>query len=56
MIPILLIRVISVRRQNGHPMPWCESAGKPSRIIVKTLDDGSRVRAYKINGETLKDK
>ena len=37
-------------------MPWCESAGKPSRIVMKTLDDGTRVRAYKINGETLKDK
>ena len=37
-------------------MPWCESADKPSRIVMKTLDDGTRVRAYKINGETLKDK
>ena len=37
-------------------MPWCESAGKPSRIVMKTLDNGTRVRAYKINGETLKDK
>ena len=37
-------------------MPWCESAGKPSRIVMKTLDDGTRVRAYKINSETLKDK
>lgn len=37
-------------------MPWCESAGKPSRIVMKTLEDGTRVRAYKINGETLKDK
>ncbi len=37
-------------------MPWCESAGRPSGIVMKTLDDGTRVRAYKINGETLKDK
>ena len=37
-------------------MPWCESAGKPSRIIMKTLEDGTRVRTYKINGETLKGK
>ena len=40
----------------SNVMPWCESAGKPSKIIVKTLEDGSRVRAYKVNGETLKDK
>ncbi len=40
----------------SNVMPWCESAGKPSRIVMKTLDDGTRVRAYKINGETLKDR
>lgn len=40
----------------SNVMPWCESAGRPSKIIIKTLDDGTRVRAYKINGETLKDK
>ncbi|MDK1020303.1 MAG: 50S ribosomal protein L24 [Candidatus Hydrogenedentes bacterium] len=40
----------------SNVMPWCDSAGRPSKIIMKTLDDGSRVRAYKINGETLKDK
>ena len=37
-------------------MPWCESAGNPSRIVMKTMDNGTRLRAYKINGETLKDK
>ena len=37
-------------------MPWCESEGRPSPIVMKTLEGGTRVRAYKINGETLKDK
>ena len=36
-------------------MPWCESAEHPSPIVRKTLDDGSRVRVYKINGETVDD-
>ena len=40
----------------SNVMPWCETAGKPSRIIRKTLEDGTRVRVFKINGETLKDK
>lgn len=37
----------------SNVMPWCESADKPSRIVMKRLEDGSRVRIYKINGETL---
>lgn len=37
-------------------MPWCESASKPSKITMKRLEDGSRVRIYKINGETVKNK
>ena len=37
-------------------MPWCESAGKPSPIVRKQMKDGSRVRVYKINGETVKEK
>lgn len=36
-------------------MPWCESAGKPSPIVRRTLKDGKRVRVYKINGETVKE-
>jgi large subunit ribosomal protein L24 len=40
----------------SNVMPWCESAGKPSPIVRKTLKDGSRVRVYKINGETLKER
>ena len=40
----------------SNVMPWCETVGKPSKIIMKTLEDGARVRAFKVNGETLKDK
>lgn len=36
-------------------MPWCETAERPSRIVMKKLDDGTRVRVYKINGETVKE-
>ena len=36
-------------------MPYCESAGKPSRIVMQKNDDGKRVRVYKINGELVKD-
>ena len=32
---------------------WCDTAKKPSKIIMKRLEDGSRVRVFKINGETL---
>lgn len=34
---------------------WCEAVRAPSKIIRKKLEDGSRVRVYKINGETLSD-
>lgn len=40
----------------SNVMPWCETAGKPSPIVRKRLKDGKRVRVYKINGETLKEK
>lgn len=36
-------------------MPWCEAANGPSKIVMKRLEDGSRVRVYKVNGETLND-
>lgn len=39
----------------SNVMPWCESANGPSKIVMKTLEDGSRVRTWKINGETLDD-
>ena len=34
---------------------WCDSAKAPSRIVMKRLEDGNRVRTFKINGETLDD-
>jgi large subunit ribosomal protein L24 len=37
----------------SNVMPWCEAAGKPSKIVRRRLEDGSRVRVYKINGEML---
>ncbi len=39
----------------SNVMPWCESANRPSRIIMKRLEDGTRIRMYKVNGETLND-
>lgn len=39
----------------SNVMPWCESAGQPSKIRMKRLEDGTRVRVYKVNGETLND-
>jgi large subunit ribosomal protein L24 len=39
----------------SNVMPWCEAASSPSPIIMKRLEDGSRVRVYKVNGETLND-
>jgi len=37
----------------SNVMAWCESANQPSKIVMKTLEDGTRVRAWKVNGETL---
>lgn len=34
---------------------WCEAVSKPSKIVMKRLEDGTRVRMYKVNGETLND-
>ncbi|MCX5771993.1 MAG: 50S ribosomal protein L24 [Candidatus Hydrogenedentes bacterium] len=39
----------------SNVMPWCEAASAPSRIIMRRLEDGTRVRTYKINNETLND-
>lgn len=39
----------------SNVMAWCETAGRPSRIVMKRLEDGARVRMYKVNGETLND-
>ena len=40
---------------KSNVMAWCEGASKPSKIVMKRLEDGTRVRMYKINGETLND-
>ncbi len=34
-------------------MPWNGQAGKPSAILMRTLEDGSRVRIWKNTGETI---
>ena len=39
----------------SNVVTWCEAAGKPSKIIRKRLEDGTRVRVFKVNGETLSD-
>lgn len=39
----------------SNVMAWCDSASKPSKIVMKRMEDGARVRVYKINGETVKD-
>jgi large subunit ribosomal protein L24 len=41
--------------QMSNVMAWCEEANRPSPIRIKRLEDGSRVRVYKVNGETLND-
>ena len=37
----------------SNVMAWCESAKGPSKILMKRLEDGTRVRIWKENGETL---
>lgn len=39
----------------SNVMPWSESAQKPSKIVMQRLEDGTRVRVFKVNGETLND-
>lgn len=36
--------------------PWCDAVKGPSDILMKRLEDGVRVRIFKVNGETLDDK
>lgn len=55
----------STRRQTGgivereapihvsNVAAWCKEAGQPSVILMKRLGDGSRVRTWKVNGETI---
>jgi large subunit ribosomal protein L24 len=37
----------------SNVQPWCETANAPSKIVMKQLEDGTRVRTWKINGESL---
>lgn len=37
----------------SNVMGWCEDAKAPSKIVMKRLSDGSRVRVWKISGQTL---
>lgn len=37
----------------SNVIAWCEAAKAPSKIVMKRLGDGSRVRVWKISGETL---
>lgn len=39
----------------SNVMAWCDAESKPSQIKMKKLEDGSRVRVYSVNGETLND-
>lgn len=39
----------------SNVVPWCDTANGPSKIVMKTLENGTRVRTWKINGETLDD-
>ena len=34
-------------------MPWNEQTGKPSKIVIRNLEDGQRVRVWKSTGEAL---
>lgn len=35
--------------------PWCDTISGPSKIVMKRLEDGKRVRTWKATGETLND-
>ncbi len=35
----------------SNVMPWCEAAGAPSKIKMKRLENGQRIRVWEINGE-----
>ena len=39
----------------SNVMAWCDAANRPSKITRKSLSDGTRVRVYKLNDETLND-
>lgn len=37
----------------SNVMPWCDAEEKPSKILMRRLEDGSRVRTWKSNGQTI---
>jgi large subunit ribosomal protein L24 len=37
----------------SNVMPWCESANAASKIKMKRLEDGTRIRVWAVNGENL---
>jgi large subunit ribosomal protein L24 len=37
----------------SNVMPWCAMEEKPSKIKMKRLEDGRRVRVWDINGQTI---
>lgn len=37
----------------SNVMPWCNAANAPSKILMKRLEDGRRVRVWAINGESV---
>lgn len=37
----------------SNVMPWCEDKRKPSKIVMKRLEDGTRIRVWKISGEAV---
>ncbi len=39
----------------SNVMAWCDTAGRPSKIVMKRLADGKRVRTFKASGETMND-
>ncbi|HPU97811.1 MAG TPA: 50S ribosomal protein L24 [Candidatus Hydrogenedentes bacterium] len=37
----------------SNVMPWCEDKRRPSKIVMKRLEDGTRIRVWKISGEAV---
>lgn len=33
--------------------PWCNAENKPSKIVMKVLGDGTRVRTWAVNGQVI---
>jgi len=39
----------------SNVMPWCDTANRASKVVMKRLEDGTRVSTYRVSGETLND-